>query len=121
MTQAKVGIFFVVQGHLLIDAAPLANDEPYGDAINFSGHFDYWQALNANNAIEQSFKNHAYNYYPRGMVVYFNQNKCFKLYADRCITKAEIKKIALAFQLPTHQLARDEHYQCAICNPDYLE
>ena len=121
MTQAKVGIFFVVQGHLLIDAAPLANDEPYGDAINFSGHFDYWQALNANNAIEQSFKNHAYNYYPRGRVVYFNKTNSFKLYIDHWITKAEIKKIADAFQLSTYQLARDEHYQCTSCIPDYLD
>lgn len=121
MTQAKVGIFFVVQGYLLIDAALLANGEPYGNAINFSGHFEYWQAFSPKNEIEHLFKSHAYDHYPRGRVVYFNQNKSFKLYADPCITKAEIKKIALAFQLPTHQLARDEHYQCASCNPDYLD
>ena len=121
MNKAKVGIFFVVQGHLLIDAAPLAHGEIYGDAVNFSGHFEYWQALNPTNAIEQLFKSHAYDHYPRGRVVYFNKTSNFKLYADRCITKAEIKKIALAFQLPTYQLARDEHYQCAICNPDYLD
>ena len=121
MNQAKVGIFFVVQGHLLIDAAPLAHVEVYGDAINFSGHFEYWQALNAKSVIEHLFKSHAYDYYPRGRIVYFNQTKIFKLYADRCIAKAEIKKIALAFHLPAHRLARDEHYQCAICNPDYLD
>jgi len=33
MTQAKVGIFFLVQGHLIIDAAPLANGELYGDGL----------------------------------------------------------------------------------------
>ena len=44
MRQAKISILFVVQGNLLIDAAPLAQGEPYGDAINFSGHFDYWEA-----------------------------------------------------------------------------
>ena len=121
MNQAKVGIFFVVQGHLFVDAALQENGETYGDAINFSGHFDYWEALNPKSAVEQLFKSHAYDHYPRGRVVYFNKTSNFKLYADRCITKAEIKKIALAFQLPTHQLARDEHYQCAICNPDYLE
>ena len=121
MNQAKVGIFYLVQRSLLIDATPLEQGELYGDAINFSGHFEYWQALDAKNAIEQLFKSHAYDYYPRGRVVYFNQTKTFKLYADRCITKADIKKIAIAFQLPAHRLARDEHYQCAICNPDYLD
>ena len=121
MTQAKVGILFVVQRHLFVDAALQENGEPYGDAINFSGHFECWEALNPTSAIEHLFKSHSYDYYPRGRVVYFNQNKSFKLYADPCITKTEIKKIALAFQLSTHQLARDEHYQCATCNPDYLD
>ena len=121
MNKAKVGIFFVIQKHLLIDVVSLAQGELYGDAINFSGHFEYWEALNPTNEIEQLFKSHAYDYYPRGRVVYFNQNKSFKLYADRCISKDEIKKIVIAFQLTKHQLARDEHYQCAICNPDYLD
>lgn len=121
MSQAKVGIFFVVQGNLLIDVAPIAQGESYGDAINFSGHFDYWEALNPKSAVEQLFKNHAYDHFPRGRVVYFNKTSSFKLYADRCITKVKIEKIAAAFQLPAYQLARDEHYQCAICNPDYLD
>jgi hypothetical protein len=121
MKQFKIGIFFVVQGHLLVDVAPLEQGEIYGDAINFSGHFDYWEALKPTSAIEQLFKSHAYDHFPRGRVVYFNKTDSFKLYADRCITKVEIEKIAAAFQLPAYQLGRDEHYQCAICNPDYLD
>jgi len=121
MNQAKIGIFFVVQGHLLIDATPLKQGELYGDAINFSGHFDYWEALKPTSAVEQLFKNHAYDYFPRGRVVYFNQTDSFKLYVDCCITKNEIEKLAAAFQLSDYQLARDVHYQCAICNADYLD
>lgn len=121
MNQAKVGIFFVVQGHLFINAAPLEQGELYGDAINFSGHFDYWESLKPSSTVEQLFKSHAYDHFPRGRVVYFNNTDSFKLYADRCITKVEIEKIAAAFQLPAYQLGRDEHYQCAICNPDYLD
>ena len=85
------------------------------------GHFDYWEALSIKSAVEQLFKNYAYDHFPRGRVVYFKKSSSFKLYADHCITKVTIEKIAAAFQLPTHQLARDEHYQCAICNPDYLD
>lgn len=121
MNHVKVGIFYIVQDHLLMDAAPLEQGEQYGDAVNFSGHFDYWGALSPSSALEQLLKNHAYDYFPRGRVVYFRRTDCFKLYADRCITKAEIEKIAIAFQLPTYQLAKDEHYQCAICNPVYLD
>ena len=121
MNQAKVGIFFVVQGHLLIDAAPVGQGELYGDAINFSCHFDYWDELTSTRAFEQSFKNHAYDHFPRGRVVYFNKTDNLKLYADRCITKVKIEKIAAEFHLPAYQLARDEHYQCGVCNPDYLD
>lgn len=121
MNQAKIGIFFMVQGHLVVDSATLNQGELYGDAINFSGHFDYWDALHPNSEVERLFKNHAYDYFPRGRVVYFNKTGSFKIYADRCITKSELEKIAAAFQLPAYQLARDEHYQCAICNPDYLD
>jgi hypothetical protein len=64
MNPAKIGIFFVVQGHLLMDAAPLEQGELYGDAINFSGHFDYWDSLKPSRAVEQLFKNHAYDYFP---------------------------------------------------------
>ena len=95
--ELKVGIFFVVHEHLLIDAASLEHAELYGNAVNFSGHFDYWEALNPKSAVEQLFKNHAYYRFPRGRVVYFNKTSSFKLYADRCITKIEIEKIAAAF------------------------
>lgn len=61
MNIAKVGIFFVIEGHLLADAAPLAHGEIYGNAINFSGHFEYWEALNPISAVEQLFKSHAYD------------------------------------------------------------
>ena len=71
MTQAKVGIFFVVQSNILINATNLELGEPYGDAINFSGNFEYWEAINPKNSIEQLFKSHAYDHFPRGRVVYF--------------------------------------------------
>ena len=32
-----------------------------------------------------------------------------------------IEKIAAEFHLPDFKLAHDEHYQCAICNPEYLD
>lgn len=44
MTQA-VGIFFIVNGNVVFDAAPLENGELYGDTLGFSGHYDYWDAL----------------------------------------------------------------------------
>ena len=60
-------------------------------------------------------------YFPRGRVVYFNESSSFRLYADRCMRKADIEKVAKAFQLPAYRLARDEHYQCANCNSAYVD
>jgi len=121
MTQAKVGIFFVVNGDLVIDAVPLEQGELYGDTVGFSGHYDYWQALAPHNPTEHLFKSHAYDYFPRGRVVYFKESSSFRLYADRCMKKADIEKVAESFQLPAYRLARDEHYQCAGCNGEYID
>lgn len=123
MTQAKVGIFFVVNGDLVFDAVPLEQGELYGDTVGFSGHYDYWQALVPQSPTEQLFKSHAYDYFPRGRVVYFKEISGFKLYADRCMRKADIDKVVAIFQLPSGRVARarDEHYQCASCNSEYVD
>ncbi len=121
MSQGKVGIFFVVNGDLVVDAVPLEQGELYGDSVGFSGHYDYWQALAPNNPTERLFKSHTYDYFPRGRVVYFKKTGNFRLYADRCLKKADIENIAAAFQLPEYRLSRDEHYQCAGCNAGYVD
>ena len=121
MKQAKVGIFFVVNGDLVIDAVPLGQGELYGDTVGFSGHYDYWEALVPTNTTEQLFKSHGYDYFPRGRVVYFKESSSFRLYADRCMKKADVEKVAESFQLPAYRLARDEHYQCARCNSGYVD
>lgn len=121
MTQAKVGIFFVVNGDLVFDGVPLEQGELYGETVGFSGHYDYWQALIPQNSTEQLFKSHAYDYYPRGRVVYFKKSRNFRLYADRCMKKANIEKVAATFQSSAYRLARDEHYQCAGCNSEYVD
>lgn len=97
MNQAKVGIFFVVQGHLLIDTTQLEQGDPYGDAINFSGHFDYWEALNPKSAVEQLFKNHAYDHFPRGRVVYLTKPAVSNFMLTVASQKLKLKKSLLRF------------------------
>ncbi len=118
---ANVGIFFVVNGEVIFDAVPLEKGEPYGDAIGYSGHHDYWLALIPQSRTEHLFKSHDYDYFPRGRVVYFKNARHFRLYADRCLKKTEIQSVAAAFALAEFQLARDEHYQCANCNAEYID
>ncbi|MEI6707032.1 MAG: hypothetical protein WCK96_07840 [Methylococcales bacterium] len=92
-----------------------------GYTLGFSGHYDYWQALIPKNSTEQLFKSHEYDYFPRGRLVYFTNSKSFRIYADRCLKKTDLEKIAATFNLPSYQLARDEHDQCAGCNPEYID
>lgn len=118
--QPCVGIFFWVNGTPLIDMVVVEGAEPYGDTYGYSGHYDFWEALQPANSMEALFKSHPYDCFPRGRVVFFSAERQFKLYADKCVTKAEVEKIAKIFHLPAYQLARDSHYQCAKCNFQYV-
>jgi len=120
MKQA-VGIFFIVNGNVIFDNVSLEQGEHYGETIGFSGHYDYWQTLIPKNSDEKLFKSHEYDYFPRGRVVYFMKSNSFRLYADHCLKKADIEKVASLFHLPIYELARDQHYQCAVCNSEYID
>ena len=121
MAPGNIGIFFVVNGAVIADAVPLDQGEHYGDTIGFGGHYDFWLALLPKTPAEQLFKSHAYDYFPRGRVVYFKKSQNFRLYADRCISKIGITNVASTFQLAAYRLARDEHYQCAKCNTEFFD
>lgn len=113
ITQANVGIFFFVNGENVLDMTRLEKGEFYGDTVGFSDHYEYWQALTPQNSTEQLFKNHPYDYFPRGRVVYLKKSSRFMIYADHFLNKAEIKKVAEKFQLPAYRLVHLEHYQCS--------
>lgn len=118
----QVGIFFLIDGIVLRDSLPVEKAEPYGNNIEHGGHYDYWLNLLPTNAAESAFKAHAYDYYPRGRIVYNRKQQQAKLYIDRCINKAAIKLIHQDFALPDNtKIGYDTHYQCHRCNPDYID
>ena len=121
MSMSKVGIFFVVDHHILLDAIAVQQGEKYGGSVCHGGHFDFWETLNAQNSTEQLFKTRAYDAYPRGRVVYLINEKKFILYADKCLDHQALRHVADQFNIKNPKLARDEHYQCAHCNPDFLD
>jgi len=118
----RVGIYFVVKGQILHDSAVLEQAEPYGEALQYGGHYDYHEALRPLSPIERLFKTIPYDYFPRGRVVYFPNRTTFRVYFDRCLSEAEIQKVIETFALNIEniELERDEHYQCAQCNRHYL-
>jgi hypothetical protein len=118
----QVGIYFVVKGHVLQDSVSLDHAEPYGEALQYSGHNDYHEALCPESPAEKLFKHMPYDYFPRGRVVYFPSKKVFRLYYDTCLSKSEIQTVMEAFALCSKsvELETDEHYKCSKCNRHYL-
>lgn len=92
--QIRVGIYWFVMGVVIGDAVLLEEAEPYGEALQHGGHYDYWCRLRPRTKEERTLKSRPYDYWPRGRVVFFP-------------LRIEIEE--------------DEHYRCAGCNPGYLE
>lgn len=122
-SDAKVGMFWCIGERVIGEAVPLSEAEPYGDALQHGGHYDFWLNLKPRTEAECRLKSHSYDYYPRGRVVYFQSRQQFRLYVDRCLN-VETQKAIIDFSgLAETQLEieRDTHYQCVGCNSDYLE
>lgn len=123
LSDATVGMFWRVGGTVLGEAVPLFEAKPYGDALQHGGHYDFWDELKPKTEVERRFKSHAYDYYPRGRVVYFQSRQQFWLYVDGCLNAGDQEAIVDYFGLAETplEIERDEHYQCARCNKGYLE
>lgn len=120
----KVGIFFFIDSEILMDAVAIEEGEAYGDALQHGGHYEYWEKLNPQTLAERKFKTRAYDAYPRGRVVYFPKKVKFHIYYDPCLGKgSRLDAIRTLFGLTGQdvEFAQDEHYQCANCNPHFLD
>lgn len=119
-----IGIFFFIDGKILIDAVPVKDGEPYGDAIQHGSHYEFWEALIPKTPAEWRLKTRDYDAYPRGRSVYFPKRKKFRIYYDLCIGLSDDMPLIIdAFKLidADMEFHRDEHYKCAKCNPYYLD
>lgn len=119
----KVGMFWCVGETVVGEAVPLSQAKPYGDALQHGGHYDFWILLKPRSEAERRLKSHAYDYYPRGRVVYFQARQQFRLYVDGCLSAGNRKAAIDFFGIAGTQLEieRDSHYQCAGCNKGYFE
>jgi hypothetical protein len=84
-TEARLGIFWLVDGKLLIDSAPLSECEQYGDHLNYPGsHIDVWEQWLRIGKVPAPSE---YEEFPRGRVIYSTRTstRTFTILADRCI------------------------------------
>src|ERR1039458_6514089 len=115
--EARVGIFWVVNGEMLIDSTPLSEAEPYGDHLTHPrGHAEVWEAFQQSGTVPPDVE---YEEPPRGRVMFNTKTQRFTLLAHRCIfrEKSVVRKIMSALHLPRNtQLDEDSHYRCSSCS-----
>jgi hypothetical protein len=114
--QQMVGIFWVVDSRLIIDASPLSKAEAYGDSLTHrNSHIDYWTEQQRLGAVPRDVESEEH---PRGRVAYDTKAQKFHLLAGRCIVKepATVAKIMKAMHLPANTIVEtDLHYRCPEC------
>ncbi len=115
-SQPHVGIFWLLEGKLLIDSMPLNQAEPYGYHLTHPrNHLEVWTWFQQSGAVPADVE---YEELPRGRVVYNTNTGQFTLLADKCILneKKTIGKVITEMKLPENtRTERDDHYRCAVC------
>ena len=119
----KVGIFWLVDNIIVGDVVELDEAMPYGEALQYGGHYEFWEKLKADSDVEYKFKSHAYDYYPRGRMVCFPKRQTVRLYVDHCMNDDAVNSALAFFSLQGYEVEidTDDHYRCAGCNPHYME
>jgi hypothetical protein len=112
----KVGIFWLMDGKLLIDSTPVTDAEDYLDfKIHPRNHCTVWGALQQAGTVPHEIE---YEEPPRGRVMYNTKTCQYTLLADKCILKkkALVSKIKSQMRLPKDtKTSTDEHYRCYRC------
>jgi len=114
--EPHLGIFWLVDGKLVIDPLPLSETVKYGDHLTYPrGHNKVWSDLQRAGRVPHDSE---YDEYPRGRVRYHPALKEFTILADKCILKRRslIAQIKEALHLRSNvKLGPDEHYKCPLC------
>lgn len=119
----EVGIFFFVNNIVISDKANLDSALNNEFFIEHGEHYNFWLSLRPKSDAELYFKSHAYDYFPRGRVVFDKVHSTFYLYADCCLKRDSISKLIDHFGLLNLQVKvrRDEHYQCGKCGRYFID
>lgn len=117
-----VGIFWLVDGILVIDRSPLDPAERYGDCLTHpAGHYDCWEEwrrLGATRLAKLGYPVQIamteYDEWPRGRIVYEITSQQFVFYADRRLHDPKVTQtLKSAFGLTTSKITvrSDAHYR----------
>lgn len=115
-SEPRVGIFWLLDSKLIIDATPVSMAEAYGTALTHpTSHIDYWERLQRKGVVPVDCE---YEEPARGRVVYDGREQRYHLMADKCILgrRDVVAEIMEAMHLPDDTaLTTDDHYRCFHC------
>jgi hypothetical protein len=116
MTEARVGVFWLVDRTRVIDSTALSEAEDYGDfKIHAGDHYSVWDRFQQAATVPAEME---YEEAPRGRVVYNTKTHRFTLLADKCILRRRtvVELIISELHLPTNtRTSTDDHYRCSRC------
>ena len=111
-----VGIFWLVNGKLLLDSTLLSQAEPYGDHLTHPrGHDAVWEDFQRLGKVPADV---GYDEPPHGRVMFDRTTESFTLLADKCILSRRdlLTKIKSELNLPrATKIGMDGHYRCFHC------
>jgi hypothetical protein len=115
--EARVGIFWLVDGKPVIDSTPLSKAENYSAfKVHPEDHCSVGERLQRSGAVPAGVE---YDECPRGRVMYDTKARRFSLLADRCILKNKgvIRDIISKMNLPSKNtdMGTDSHCRCFRC------
>jgi len=120
---STVGIFFLVNQTIISDKVEIAMTSSNEMFAEHGEHYNYWDTFKPTDKDGVLFKSHAYDYYPRGRVVFDRVRGFYYLYVDKCISAEFAFKISDHFELKQKALKVnfDQHYQCHLCNRFFID
>ena len=114
MSKNQVCLFFYVRGEFLIHGCALEEAENYGDFLVYpQSHFEIWdQYYYDKYGVD-------FDFFPRGRVAYSRMENKFWVYSDHCIEECVRQLIDTCYDRDV-VWSYDEHYQCYLCNQNYV-
>ena len=110
----KVGIFWVIEGRIWYKLQEKEKIKE-GKVDSDLSHYQEWYK----GILKLKYKNEDFASFPRGRVIYDSRTGEHIIYADKCISDYEIRKIAKYFEVEKYRVKRDLHYRCDSCLTDF--
>lgn len=109
----RVGIFFLVNGKLLLHTCSFDEALSYGDFLNYPLSHDHVWIKHYHAQYKVDF-----DYWPRGRIIYNTKTEVYTVFYDKCMEDS-ISSIVQSLINQKILLRQDEHYQCHLCNRLY--